>query len=151
MNQTFIVLILKKQKLEFVFDLRLISLCNMIDKIVTKVIGNRLKLVLGDVILEIQSAFVPHHLISDNFLIAYEVHHYLHRKTQGRVGYAAIKADMSKAYDRVEWHFLHQLMLWLGFDEHWVHSFMSFITSAQYSVSHNGFSYGHIIPSRGLR
>ena len=57
-----------------------------------------------------QSAFVPGHLISDNILVAYELTHFLLNKRGGEVGYAAIKLDMSKVYDRVEWHFLRDMI-----------------------------------------
>ncbi|XP_019163176.1 PREDICTED: uncharacterized protein LOC109159529 [Ipomoea nil] len=59
-------------------------------------------------------------LISDNILIAYEVGHYLRRKQLGQVGWAALKLDMAKAYDRMEWPFVRQMMIGLGFDDKWV-------------------------------
>ena len=64
-----------------------------------------------------QSAFVPGRLIYDNTLLAYELTHFLQRERNGSVGYAAIKLDMSKAYDHVEWTFLREMMHRLCFDE----------------------------------
>jgi len=58
-----------------------------------------------DIITLNQSAFIPGRLISDNILIAYEITHYLMNKREGDLGCAAIKLDVSKAYDRVEWNF----------------------------------------------
>ena len=75
----------------------------MVYKVISKVLANRLKSILPDVITPNQSAFVPGLLISDNILIAYDMTHFLLNKRKGNVGYAAIKLDMSKAYDRVEW------------------------------------------------
>jgi hypothetical protein len=69
---------------------------------VPKVLANRLKKILPDIISLTQSAFIPGRLISDNILIAYELTHYLKNKKRGKIGYAAIKLDMSKAYDRME-------------------------------------------------
>ncbi|KAL0423274.1 UNVERIFIED_CONTAM: hypothetical protein Sradi_0862200 [Sesamum radiatum] len=56
-----------------------------------------------------QYAFVPGWLISDNILLAFELNHFLNNKTQGRQGWMALKLDVSKAYDKVEWSFLEQV------------------------------------------
>jgi len=83
--------------------------------IVSKVLANRLKGILADIISPTQSVFVSGWLRSDNILIAYEMTHYLLNKRKGETSYAAIKLDMSKAYDRVEWSFLEQMMTKMGF------------------------------------
>nr|GMC64187.1 uncharacterized protein LOC109192007 [Ipomoea batatas] len=107
-------------------DLRLIALCNVLYKIVAKVSENRLKTVLDGLISQAQSAFVPSRLTSNNIMLAYEMHHFLKRKTEGIV---ALKVDMSKAYDRVEWQFLKGAMLKMGFATKWVDIMLEIVSS----------------------
>ena len=59
----------------------------------------------------------------------------------------AVKLDISKAYDRVEWSFLRQIMLKLGFDQHWVQLAMETVCTASYSMLINGEPKGFIKPS----
>ncbi|KAA3483611.1 reverse transcriptase [Gossypium australe] len=84
---------------------RPISLCNVIYKIIAKVLVFRMS----------EGAFVPGRLISDNVLIAHEVFHSLKMKKRGQKGNFALKLDMSKAYNRVEWDFFSRNDETLGF------------------------------------
>ena len=77
--------------------------------------------------------------------------HYLDHKKDGKDCFMTIKLDMSKAYDRVEWGFIEQIMKKLGFHDSWICMIMRCITSVSFSVLINGVAYGNIIPSRGLR
>lgn len=151
LNSTHITLILKLNLAVMVTDFRPISLYNILYKLITKVLANRLKLVLPSIISETQSAFIPGCLITNNVLAAYETLHTMATRLTGKKGYMAIKLDMSKAYDCVEWAFLEAIMRKLGFEERWITLVMACVRSVSYSVLLNGSPQGHIIHSRGLR
>lgn len=102
LNETNIVLIPKVDSPSPMRDLRPISLCNVLYKIVAKVLANRLKKLLPKCISEEQSAFVEGRSILDNVLIAFEIIHHMKCKTKGARGEVALKIDISKAYDRVD-------------------------------------------------
>jgi hypothetical protein len=119
--------------------------------VISKILANRLKHVLPEIISPSQSAFVPGRLITDNVLLAYELTHHLNLKKKGREGVAAIKLDMSKAYDRIEWPFLRKMMAKMGFSEQWVHLIMKCVTTVTYRIKVNGDYTERIIPQRGLR
>lgn len=132
-------------------DLRPISLCNVVIRILSKVLSNRLKSCLGSIISEKQSAFIEGRLLTDNALVAFELNHYMRRRTQGKIGMVGLKIDISKAYDRLEWGFLRHIMEKFGFHEVWMDRIMQLVCSVSYSFLHNGVEFGNVVPRRGLR
>lgn len=101
-NDTSIVLIPKVDNPCELKDFRLISLCNVLYKVVSKCLVNRLRPLLGEIISESQSAFVPVRLITDNALLSFECLHFLEHGATPQNSYCAYKVDLSKAYDRVD-------------------------------------------------
>lgn len=70
---------------------------------------------------------------------------------RGNDGWMAIKADMEKAYDQVEWAFVLKILEQFGFHPTWFNWVKQCITSSSFSVLLNGGPYGNFVPTRGLR
>ena len=150
-NHTYITLIPKVPNPEEVVEFRPISLCNVIYKLISKTLANRLKILLPTIVSESQSAFIPGRLITDNILVSFETLHHMQQQKTRKMGSMALKLDMSKAYDRVEWKYLKRVMEKVGFHDKWVKIMMECISTVSYSILVNGEPHGYIKPSRGLR
>ena len=132
-------------------ELRPISLCHVVYKVIAKLLTWRLKVVMDKVISHNQSAFVPGRLIHDNILIVHEILHSLKQGMDGEEGRMAIKLDMAKAYDRVKWGFLMEVMVKLGFHATFCAWIRECISTVSYSAMVNGVPSGYFFPERGLR
>jgi hypothetical protein len=150
-NKTFIVLIPKVQNPTSLSQYRPISFCNVIFKIASKVLANRLKQILPKIISEEQSAFVSGRLITDNVITAYECLHFMKKNRSKRNGHCALKLDMRKAYDRIEWSYLEAIMKKLGISHRFVDTIMRGVRSVSFSILLNGSPTEEFRPSRGVR
>lgn len=106
---------------------------------------------LSSIVSENQSAFIPGRAIADNVLITHEVLQFLKTSKAEKNCTMAVKTDMSKAYDRIEWSFVQQVLQRLGFNAKWINWLMQCITTVSYSYLVNDSVYGEVKPYRGIR
>ena len=149
-NHTFITLIPKVENPSSANHFRPISLCSSIYKVIAKIMANRLKICLGKLIHPFQGAFVPDRIIQDNILIAHEIFHSFKNKG-GQSGWLAIKLDMEKAYDRLEWSFILAMLQKFGFHPQWIGWIEQCLVSVSFAVLVNGVPGDLFVPSRGIR
>ena len=115
LNQTFLTLIPKVNFPVDVSHFRPISLCNVIYKIISKIMVSRLKPFMDMLITPYQNAFIQGRNITNNILLAHEIFDTLRKKKGRKKGYGALKIDMCKGYDRVNWNFLKVVLLSMNF------------------------------------
>ncbi|KAH7840407.1 hypothetical protein Vadar_016441 [Vaccinium darrowii] len=89
--------------------------------------------------------------ILDNILIFHEVMHTLKCRRHGRKGWFALKLDMAKAYDRIEWKYIEAVMRKFGFDETWIKWVMNCVETVSFAIVINGNKGDFFQPQRGIR
>jgi ribonuclease HI len=149
-NNTLIALVPKCVGPESLTQYRPISLCNSIYKTITKILVCRLRSILPSIVSPIQTAFVPGRQGMDNVVIVQEIVHALSRR-KGRVGGMAIKIDLEKAYDRMEWSFIKVVLEHFKFPTSFVNLVMECISSSSVAILLNGAPLDPFFPSRGLK
>ncbi|GJR45040.1 sodium/hydrogen exchanger 6 [Tanacetum coccineum] len=140
LNHTIISLIPKVTTPARINDCRPISCCNVLYKCISKIIANRVKEGLGDIVSINQSAFVPGRRISDNILLTQELMRNYHRR-RGPPR-CAFKVDIQKACDTVDWRFLETILMGFGFHPKMVQWIMVCVSGASYSICVNGNLHG---------
>ncbi|GKA92513.1 putative RNA-directed DNA polymerase [Tanacetum coccineum] len=149
LNHTIIALIPKVTTPMRINDFRPISCCNVLFKCISSIISNRMKGALQDLVSINQSAFVPGRRISDNILLTQELMHNYH--LDRGVPRCAFKVDIQKAYDTVDWTFLHAVLVGFRFHPRMIGWIMECVTSTSFSISINGSLHGYFKGKRGLR
>lgn len=149
-NSALIVLIPKTYSPSSANHYRPISLCNIIYKVISKLLVAKLRPHLDKIISPSQSAFIPNRWIAENQVIVQDVlHSFKTRKT--KPGLMAIKLDLQKAYDGVNWRFIQAILLHLGFNETFTNWILACISSLSFEVLVNKGKAECFKPSRGLR
>uniref|UniRef100_A0A803NX12 Reverse transcriptase domain-containing protein n=1 Tax=Cannabis sativa TaxID=3483 RepID=A0A803NX12_CANSA len=150
LNNTFICLIPKVEFPHCVDHFRLISLCNFSYKVIAKILSNRLRPLMNDLVSPFQSAFIPGRWIAESSILTQEIIHKIRQK-KGYGGLMALKLDMHKAYDKMEWSFLDKVLCANGFNDRSRKLLMACVTSVSYAVLLNGCPLKKLTPQRGLR
>lgn len=88
-----------------------------------------LKVWMHILISHTQSAFVPRCPITNNVLVVHELMHYLNQKKKVKHRFMSLKLDMSKAYDRVSWSFLKDILRKMGMAQKMIYSIMMCVTT----------------------
>ena len=115
---------------------------------VTKIIVGSIRPFLDKLISPNQTAFVPGRRGLDNFVVAQELIHSLDKK-KGRVGFMAIKVDLVKAYDRLEWLFIPKILQVFCFPNEMIKLIMSCVSTTTISILINGGKSSSFKPTRG--
>lgn len=150
MNESLICLIPKCASPSTLNQFRPISLCNVLMKVVSKLLATRLKPMMIKLTGICQSRFIPRHSTTDNITAAQEVIHSL-SKRKGKNGSFILKVDLEKAYDVVDWGFMRAVLRFSGFNHHLCTLIMTCITTTSMSLCWNGEKLLAFSPARGLR
>ncbi|KAF7835780.1 ribonuclease H [Senna tora] len=151
LNQTMITLIPKNQSPEQFKDFRPISLCNVVVKIISKVLVIRMQSIMERIIAPNQNGFVKGRAISDSILLASELMTFIHKARRVKTNWCAFKLDIHKAYDKLSWDFLHAVMIRMAFPHKIIQVIMQCVTTVSYSLMLNGQQAGNFQPQRGIR
>ncbi|XP_020102988.1 uncharacterized protein LOC109720350 [Ananas comosus] len=147
-DYSFICLIPKKEGVERVNDFRSISLINGIQKIISKVLINRIAAAMNELISPSQSAFLKGRNITDAYVTISEIIEWGSKKFTEGVG---IKVDFEKAYDRIQWPFFFKILQWWGFDATWCAWIEQCVCNAKVAILVNGEATNWIKMKRGVR
>lgn len=148
-NSTILSLVPKVIPAQTMKDFRPIACCNLLYKVISKILANRLKIIFPDAIEANQCAFLTGRLLLENVLLASELVNGYHR--DGNTDKCAIKFDISKAFDTVKWSFIIAVLQAMGLPAQFVNWIRLCISTAAFSVSVNGSLEGFFTSARGIR
>ena len=149
LNSNLLILIPKVKGADRLDNFRPIALANFQFKIITKILADRVGLVASKIVLVHQRGFIPGTHIQDCIMTASKVVNTLHKKTYG--GNLALKIDVRKAFDTLNWSFLLYVLKCFGFNQCFCNWISTILHSAKLSVSINGKAVGFFKCTRGVR
>ncbi|KAI3741088.1 hypothetical protein L1987_58755 [Smallanthus sonchifolius] len=129
-------------------DYRPISLVGIINKVISKILANRLKRVLDSIISPSQSAFISGRYILDGPLVINEIQNWIKRVNKKVF---MLKIDFEKAYDNINWNFVLDILAQMGFSNKWCLWIKGVISSARASVLVNGAPIFEFKCHKGMR
>ena len=132
LNFSLLTLVLKEPNVVSLDRFRPLAMINCSFKIFAKCAANKLGPVCNDLISPNQTAFIKGRFILESVVMAHEVIHEIHRSGSSGL---ILKLDYEKAYDRVSWDFLKEMLLSRGFGSKWVGWVMSTIHQGTSHVS----------------
>ncbi|GFZ07066.1 hypothetical protein Acr_19g0000030 [Actinidia rufa] len=140
LNHAVIALVPKTASASRVEEFRPIACCNVIYKVISKILAARLSPILESLIDPGQSAFVPNRSMVENIYMVQEL---LRKYCWNRISPRCImKVDLRKAYDTVNWNFLEDVLSGLGFPALFIQWIMQCVSTTSYSISINGSLHG---------
>lgn len=137
LNNILITFILKCKSRESLNHYRPIGLCNSVYKVATKIIVGRIRPLLVGLVSPLQTAFNLGRKGVDNAIIFQELIHSMSKK-KGKEGVMAIKIDLEKAYDHLEWSFIRDILTLFKFPNQLISLIMSCVSSSSVSILLNG-------------
>lgn len=149
LNATILALVPKTEEARELKNYRPIACCNLLYKVISKIIANRLKTILPQLIKLNQSAFVQQRLLMENVLLATEMVKDYHKPNISPR--CVMEIDISKAFDSVQWEFVLNILMALSVPDSFVHWVRLCITTPSFSVQVNGELAGLFRSKRGLR
>lgn len=147
-NKASIVLLPKKEIVSSIKDFRPISIINLIPKIIAKTLANRLTPHLNSLISNHQTAFLKGRLIAENFIVTRELIHHVSTTNNPT---ALIKLNFSRAFDSVQWYFLHTIMVARGFPPKWLTWISQLLSTSSSRLVINGENTPFFQHAQGLR
>jgi len=149
LNHSIIALIPKAANVNITANFRPISCCNVVYKVISKILSGRLASTLNGIISPMQNAFLGGKMMSDNINLVQELlRHYGRKRASPRF---LMKVDFKKAFNLVQWHLLRQLLHMFGFPDRFVHLIMKCVETTSFSIAVNGTLYGFFSGKSGVR
>jgi hypothetical protein len=149
LNSNIIILIPKSPDADAIENFRPIALANFQFKIITKILADRLSLIAPKIISDHQRGFIPGRNISDCVIVTSEAINVLSKKCFA--GNIALKIDIKKAFDSIDWTFLLAVLKQFGFNDLFCNWISEILHSARLSILINGKSLGYFNCDKGVR